>query len=280
MLTHTAQLSAIRDSASKDDRHDRLDKVKLRLASSASAVDRDASLSHLPLIVIIDSRVLVREVLARALEEEVQIRSRVFCDLDSWFASDCRRSTSAILLRIGEVKSDNPGLMKDLQRIVVDDMCVPVVVLGDNSDLSHIVDILAQGVRGYIPTNVDLRIAAAALSLVLAGGVYLPASSILEGGQLCKDPNPDIGRIFDLTKRQVEIADRVFCGKPNKVIAHELNVCESTVKVHIRTIMKKLQVRNRTEVAFRLRAAQLRPFPSTQPSNSSGVQKEKKRSVA
>ncbi len=41
-------------------------------------------------------------------------------------------------------------------------------------------------------------------------------------------------------------------GKANKIIAFELNLCESTVKVHVRSIMRKLQARNRTEVAFKL----------------------------
>jgi hypothetical protein len=40
-------------------------------------------------------------------------------------------------------------------------------------------------------------------------------------------------------------------GKANKIIAYELNMCESTVKVHVRNIMKKLKARNRTEVAFK-----------------------------
>ena len=39
-------------------------------------------------------------------------------------------------------------------------------------------------------------------------------------------------------------------GKPNKIVAYELNMCESTVKVHVRAIMKKLKARNRTEVAY------------------------------
>ena len=43
-------------------------------------------------------------------------------------------------------------------------------------------------------------------------------------------------------------------GKANKTIAYELNMCESTVKVHIRTIMRKLEARNRTEAAFKLNA--------------------------
>ena len=39
-------------------------------------------------------------------------------------------------------------------------------------------------------------------------------------------------------------------GKPNKIIAYELNMCESTVKVHIRNIMKRLKAKNRTEAAY------------------------------
>lgn len=40
-------------------------------------------------------------------------------------------------------------------------------------------------------------------------------------------------------------------GKSNKIIAYELGMCESTVKVHVRRIMKKLKAKNRTEVAVK-----------------------------
>jgi DNA-binding NarL/FixJ family response regulator len=40
-------------------------------------------------------------------------------------------------------------------------------------------------------------------------------------------------------------------GKPNKVIAYELNMCESTVKVHVRNLMKKLKAKNRTDLAIK-----------------------------
>jgi DNA-binding NarL/FixJ family response regulator len=53
-----------------------------------------------------------------------------------------------------------------------------------------------------------------------------------------------------LTCRQLQVVEAIRQGKPNKTIAYELNMCESTVKVHVRAIMKKLKARNRTEVAY------------------------------
>jgi DNA-binding NarL/FixJ family response regulator len=52
------------------------------------------------------------------------------------------------------------------------------------------------------------------------------------------------------TSRQAAVIEALRMGKPNKSIAYELNMCESTVKVHVRNIMKKLKAKNRTEVAF------------------------------
>ena len=54
------------------------------------------------------------------------------------------------------------------------------------------------------------------------------------------------------TTRQTSVAKALRQGKANKIIAYELNMCESTVKVHVRHIMKKLGATNRTEVAYKL----------------------------
>ncbi|WP_136625483.1 response regulator transcription factor, partial [Mesorhizobium norvegicum] len=55
------------------------------------------------------------------------------------------------------------------------------------------------------------------------------------------------------TIREAAVVEALKKGKANKIIAYELNLCESTVKVHIRNIMKKLKATNRTEVAYKLR---------------------------
>jgi DNA-binding NarL/FixJ family response regulator len=46
------------------------------------------------------------------------------------------------------------------------------------------------------------------------------------------------------------VVEALRMGKANKTIAYELNMCESTVKVHVRNIMKRLKARNRTQVAY------------------------------
>ena len=56
-----------------------------------------------------------------------------------------------------------------------------------------------------------------------------------------------------LTKRERAIVHLTTLGKSNKLIAYELSMCESTVKVHIRQIMKKLNVSNRTQVVVATR---------------------------
>ncbi len=52
---------------------------------------------------------------------------------------------------------------------------------------------------------------------------------------------------FSLTPRQLEVLDRLRQGKPNKLIARDLNMTEATVKVHVRQIMRKLGATNRTQ---------------------------------
>ena len=55
------------------------------------------------------------------------------------------------------------------------------------------------------------------------------------------------------TPREIEVLHRLRQGLQNKIIAYELGISESTVKVHLRNVMKKLNASNRTQVAFMLR---------------------------
>ena len=53
-----------------------------------------------------------------------------------------------------------------------------------------------------------------------------------------------------MTLRQRDVLEHVRLGEPNKVIARELGMTEGTVKVHIRQMMRKFHVSNRTKLAL------------------------------
>ena len=85
------------------------------------------------------------------------------------------------------------------------------------------------------------------------GGTFAPAAALLRP-QRTGAGTVGESLIEGFTQRQSQILDCLQRGMANKLIAYELNMCESTVKVHIRNIMKKLNATNRTQVAYLTRA--------------------------
>jgi DNA-binding NarL/FixJ family response regulator len=86
--------------------------------------------------------------------------------------------------------------------------------------------------------------------------MYIPASTLMAANRLHETGGVAAhSGLAGLTTRQLAVLEAVRRGKANKIIAYELNMCESTVKVHLRNIMKKLRARNRTEAAFMINEA-------------------------
>jgi DNA-binding NarL/FixJ family response regulator len=127
---------------------------------------------------------------------------------------------------------------------------VPVVFTGECEDPKIVAELLSKGVSGFIPNSLDLDVMIPALALILAGGSYVPADYLLKLSRAPAAAKEQVGAPGELTAKQLVVIEAIRKGKPNKTIAYELNMCESTVKVHVRNIMKKLQARNRTQVAY------------------------------
>ena len=138
---------------------------------------------------------------------------------------------------------------------------VPLIVLTDHEDIELVLEAFRLGVRGYIATSLGLSVALEAIRLVAAGGTFVPAASLtaLMQGKPPARPAPAAGSDADdetaggpndLTPRQLAVLACLREGKANKIIAHELGMCESTVKVHVRNILKKLGATNRTQAVY------------------------------
>ena len=161
-------------------------------------------------------------------------------------------NASVVILSVGNASTGE--LQREIALLTQAPERPPLVIFSDADAPGEIVTALHKGARGFIPTSVSLDVAVQALRLVGAGGVFVPASSLIAASQLTKmDPaRPNADDLF--TGRQMAVAEALSRGKSNKLIAYELTMCESTVKVHVRNIMKKLKARNRTEVAVMVNA--------------------------
>ena len=111
---------------------------------------------------------------------------------------------------------------------------------------------LDAGAAGFIPKTEPREVLASALSLVLAGGVYVPREALGAGA-----PPPAAGpgggptpASLGLTERQVEVLALIMKGRTNKHICRQLNLAEPTVKNHVTAILRALKVTSRTEAVL------------------------------
>ena len=224
--------------------------------SLAMLDERDVSSQMEGCLLLLDQRALDRECLAKALigrglEMEVQAAG----SLDEWQKQAAPQQwIQAILFNIGGRTADDPGLATEMGRLTSEFRGIPIVVLSDTDDLCQVVRMLEYGARGFIPSSVGVAVCVEAISLAIAGGIFVPASSVLAVRHLIQQKpaaaEAPLSGMFTL--RQEEVVQALRKGKANKIIAYELNLRESTVKVHIRNIMKKLKATNRTEVVYKL----------------------------
>jgi DNA-binding NarL/FixJ family response regulator len=119
---------------------------------------------------------------------------------------------------------------------------VPLVVLSGEDNPKVVRAAVDAGAMGFIPKSSTPEVMIQALRLVLAHGVYLPPAVLEAGGEA----PPSHG----LTPRQLDVLRCVIQGKPNKIIARELDVSEGTVKAHLSSVLRAFNVRNRTEAVY------------------------------
>jgi len=106
------------------------------------------------------------------------------------------------------------------------------------------------GARGYLLKDMDPKDFCPTLKKAAKGTMVLGeniteslARALLEGKDLV-DEMP-----LDLTKREREILDYICAGLSNKAIARNLNITDSTVKVHIKHLLRKFNLKSRLEIA-------------------------------
>lgn len=213
-------------------------------------------------IVLIDPRPLTRISISRLLSGDLPAHRRAE-DFAVWPASSPEEFFSVspfddgeadlIILNLGTACASEESSRTDIERLTNECPKIPLVLLSDCQNPKHILGVLRGNVRGYIPSLLASAMLVQASRLVRAGGMFIPPNVLpARGGPQETNEGSEPGREAprDFTPRQTEVFQLLRKGKSNKVIAYELGMQESTVKVHVRQIMRKLKATNRTHAAF------------------------------
>jgi two-component system nitrate/nitrite response regulator NarL len=127
-----------------------------------------------------------------------------------------------------------------------------IVVIAESAGISHLADMFGAGADGYLLKNISPNALIESLRLVDLGEKVFPSVVIDLLGAMCAAQSElqERLRIGDVTlsRRELEIIRALAGGLSNKMIAHKLMITEATVKVHLKAILRKLSVINRTQV--------------------------------
>jgi DNA-binding NarL/FixJ family response regulator len=124
-----------------------------------------------------------------------------------------------------------------------------ITVVSAVDDVTIIREIVEAGAVGFIPKSYTYAQLSEALKVVLGGETYLPEEALYSAGGVSAD-NAYNNALEGLSRRQREVFMQVIQGKPNKVIARNLDISENTVKAHVSASFRLLGVSNRTEAVY------------------------------
>ncbi|WP_293574552.1 response regulator transcription factor [Phaeobacter sp.] len=193
-------------------------------------------------VLVADDHLLLLDTLKLAIEA-VEFKATT-CQSGRDAIAKLKDSKSDFDLVLLDVHMPDMNGMSSIIEIVQTAYPTPVVLLtGGISDLfAH--EAIQNGVRGYIPKHTNLRNLCDIIKVVINGGTCAPASVLA--------PKTEEDTVWGLSPREMSIGQLIANGLSNKLIAHELGLSETTVKMHIRSIFRKVGASNRAQVAAAL----------------------------
>jgi DNA-binding NarL/FixJ family response regulator len=205
-------------------------------------------------VVVADDHPLVRDALARTLAGALPLSQLL--QAQDWNEVQALLRDGTVDLALVDLHMPGMNGVDGVRALRLAHPALPIVVASGDSDPATIRSLLALGVRGFLPKSESAEVLVHALTLVGAGGTYVPARAM---DDLAAAAPPTRGDVHGLTPRQQDVLRCLVRGLPNKLIARELALTEGTVKIHIAAILRVLNARNRTEAVVRAGEAGLAP---------------------
>ena len=190
-------------------------------------------------ILLADDHDLVRETLASFLKAEGMDEVVLAANLEDAVAATKTGGSFDLVL----LDYDMPGMdgLEGLGRMIAANDSRPVALLSGAASSDIAEQALERGAAGFVPKTLGSRSLVAAVRFMAAGEIFAPMSMIRKVAD---------GVSGNLTSRELEMLRGICEGKSNKEIARDHGLQEVTVKLHVKTMSRKLNARNRTHAAM------------------------------
>jgi DNA-binding NarL/FixJ family response regulator len=200
-------------------------------------------------ILIADDHPLFREAMQRVAAE-------VFADHTFIEVDTCEKALTAIddeNLELIFLDLNMPGMdgFNGLVSLRNAAPSVPIIVVSASEDPATVHEAITYGAAGFMPKSLEKDAMVAAVRHVLEGGIFAPNATSVGRGQKSPSDAKLLEGISQLTHQQRIVLQMLVSGQPNKQIAYELNIVESTVKAHVSAILRKLKVHSRTQAVIK-----------------------------
>ena len=204
-------------------------------------------------VLLVGKSVLLRQGLKHVLNGDVLAvvgeESSLFAALQFLQSSD-----EHVDLIIYDQEENSGDELTDLKAIVDAYPPVTLVILTAGVNAPSLEKAVEAGARGFLPNTISPEALNLVLQLLLLGENLFTAAGEVAGelGSLAREP---VGESYvddsnvRLSPREDAILNLLGAGEPNKVIARKLNIAEATVKVHVKSVLRKIDVGNRTQAA-------------------------------
>ena len=201
-------------------------------------------------ILLADDHELVRETIAAFLENEdgfTVIQSKDLTDVERAIVS---HDTFDLVLLDYEMPGMNglDGMHKILERVKPK----PVALISGSADKVIAQQALDQGAAGFLPKTMAAASLVNAVKFMVMGEKYAPVDFMTKEDVVQRHPLQDV-----LSEREMQVLDGLTRGLSNKEIAREVDLQEVTIKLHVKTLCRKLEAKNRTHAAMLAKEAGL-----------------------
>lgn len=198
-------------------------------------------------VILADDHILIREGIKQLLEFDGSINVIDEAGDGDECIIKCKKETPDVLLL--DINMPNKNGIETLKEIKKEKMPIKVLMLTVHNEIEYLVKAIDIGVDGYILKDSGSAELKEAINTVMNGDSYIQPKLLpaLNNYLIRKDIDKD--KLHLLTKREIEVLIQVAKGHFNKDIALNLNISERTVKNHMSSIFKKIDVSDRTQAA-------------------------------